>query len=103
MNILDIVEVWIRSLRSIFESAGIVVHFDRTRDGRPKSSAVLNLRNGSVEADLVVWESGEADLSTMQPDGSIEQEHFENVLKPDDFAALLGRIAQSMKLSAGSA
>ena len=103
MNILDIVEVWIRSLRSIFESAGIVVHYERTRDSRPKASAVVNLRYGSVEADLVVWESGEADLSTMDKNGDIKQEHFENVLKLDDFAAVLGSIAQLMKVSAGGA
>jgi hypothetical protein len=103
MNILDIVEAWIQSLRSIFESAGVVVYFDRTRDSRPKASAVLNLRSGSIEADLVVWESGEADLSTMEHDGSTKQEHFENLQSLERLAPVLGRIAKLMKLSAGSA
>mgnify|MGYP003428748900 CR=1 FL=1 len=103
MNILDIVEVWIQSLRSVLESAGVAVDFNRTRDARPKASAVLNLRRGSVEADLVVWESGEADLSTMEHDGSTRQEHFENLLIPDSLALVLAQIAKLMKLSAGSA
>lgn len=103
MNILDIVEAWIQSLRSIFESAGVAVHFDRTRDARPKASAVLNLRRGSIEADLVVWESGEADLSTMEHDGSTKQEHFENLQSSDSLALVLARVAKLMKLSAGGA
>ncbi|NJN05952.1 MAG: hypothetical protein HC814_05670 [Rhodobacteraceae bacterium] len=86
-------------LRNIFEAAGIVVRFDRTTDARPKSSAVLNLRYGSVEADLVLWESGEADLSTMEADGSTNQEHFENLLNPEDLASVLYRVASLMQLT----
>ena len=98
MNILDSLEMWTRSLRSIFEAAGITVHFDRTSDSRPKSSASLNLRRGSAEADLLVWDSGEADLSTMEDDGSAKQEHFENLLKPEDLAPVLSRVAALMGL-----
>jgi hypothetical protein len=102
MNVLDSLEMWIRSLRNTFETAGVTVHFDRTRDTRPKSSAVLNLRKGSVEADLVLWDSGEADLSTMRDDGNVDQEHFENLRKPEDLAAVLSRIASLMRLTAMS-
>lgn len=99
MNVLDTLEMWIRSLRNIFEAAGIVVRFDRTTDARPKHSAVLNLRSGSIEADLVLWESGEADLCTTEADGSTNQEHFENLLNPEDLASVLYRIASLMKLT----
>jgi hypothetical protein len=99
MNILDSLEMWAVSLRNVFESAGISVHFNRTKDSRPKSSAVLNLRRGSVEADLLVWDSGEADLSTMEVDGGISQQHYENLLKPEDLGSVLSRVAAFMRLT----
>lgn len=99
MNILDCVETWLRSLQSIFESAGAAVHFDRTSDNRPKGSVVLNLRRGSTEADLVVWESGEADLSTMDEEGNTTQEHFDNLLESKDLAMVLGRVVQTMRVT----
>ncbi len=99
MNILDCVETWLRSLQSIFESAGITVRFDRTTDQRPKGSVVLNVRRGMTEADLVVWESGEADLSTMEYDGSTKQQHFDNLLEPKDLALVLCRVATIMRVT----
>lgn len=100
MNMLDSLEMWVRSLRNIFEAAGVEVRFDRTTDARPKHSAVLNLRRGSTEADLVVWDSGEADLSTMENDGSANQQHFENLRKPEDLALVLSKVASVMRLTA---
>jgi hypothetical protein len=99
MNILDCVETWLRSLQSIFESAGVTVHFERTTDNRPKASVVLNVRHGSSEADLVVWESGEADLSTMEDDGRTKQEHFDSLLEPKDLAMVLYRVATIMRVT----
>jgi succinate dehydrogenase flavin-adding protein (antitoxin of CptAB toxin-antitoxin module) len=93
MDILDCVETWLRSLQGVFESAGVAVHFERTTDKRPKSSVVFNLRRGSTEADLVVWDSGEADLSTLEEDGSAKQEHFDSLLEPKDLALVLCRVA----------
>jgi hypothetical protein len=99
MSILDCVETWLCSLQSIFESAGITVHFDRTTDQRPKGSAVLNVRRGTAEAELVVWDSGEADLTTMESDGSTKQEHFDSLLKPKDLALVLCRVATVMRVT----
>ena len=103
MNVQDSLELWIRSLRNIFEAAGVEIHFDRTRDSRSKGAAVLNLRRGSIEADLVVWESGEADLSIVEDDGGVRQEHFENMRRPEDLAPVLSQIASLLRLTIESA
>lgn len=99
MNMLDCVETWLRSLQSIFESGGVTVHFERTVDKRPKGSVAMNLRHGSTEADLLVWESGEADLSTMEDDGSTKQEHYDSLLVPNDLALVLRRVAEMMHVT----
>jgi hypothetical protein len=52
--------------------------FDRTTDDRLNPSCALNLQREKIEADLVLWESGEAELSMMAADGSVEQVHFEH-------------------------
>jgi len=99
MNILDCIEIWIFSLRSVFEGADIVVHFDRTIDQRPKAAVYFNLRRGETEADLVVWESGEGELSTIESDGTTKQEHFDNLLDIKELTAVLSRVAKIMRLA----
>lgn len=92
MDILNFIEAWVSSIRVFLESAGIALRFERTTDQRPKASCVVNLRRGALEADLIVWESGEADLTTMDTHGAVEQQHFENISSVTDLAALLARM-----------
>jgi hypothetical protein len=99
MNILDCVETWLSSLRSILEAAGVAVRFERTVDQRPKASVALNLRRGTAEADLVVWESGEADFSTIDDDGATTQEHFDSLLDSVKLASVLSRVATLMRVT----
>jgi hypothetical protein len=96
MSILDCVEVWVHSLHGVFDSAGIAVRFNRTVDQRPNASCVFNLRHDVTEADLVVWESGEADLSVIEADGATKQEHFDDLSDTKELAAVLSRVAKLM-------
>jgi hypothetical protein len=79
MNITEVVEIWMRSLRAIFEAAGVEVMYKRSPPERPNPSFALNLRRGTLEADLLVWESGHADLATKDAGGSVTQKHVENL------------------------
>jgi len=100
MGIPEIVEIWIRSLHSVFESIGVEVLYVRSPPERINSSFALNLRRGPVEADLLVWESGHADLSTMASNGSISQKHFEdlrNVKAIAEVLAVLGELLHAPK------
>jgi hypothetical protein len=93
MNITEVVEIWIRSLCEIFEAAGVEVVYKRSPPERPNPSFALNLRRGTLEADLLVWESGHADLSTMDPDGSVTQKHFQNLNDVKAMAEVLAVVA----------
>lgn len=81
MTILDFVELWWRSARVLLEGGGVIGHFERSPTDRPNPSCSLNLRRGELEVDLLVWSSGEADISVVSFDGSVSQEHFDNIVK----------------------
>jgi hypothetical protein len=100
MELPEVVEIWACSLSVVFESSGVEVVGTRSPPERPNPSFALNLRRGPVEADLLVWESGHADLSTMDADGSITQRHFENLKTVDDVVGVLSVLATVLPLVA---
>jgi hypothetical protein len=52
-----------------------------------------------MEADLVLWESGEADLAIVGRDGSTEQQHFDDVPEVNTLAAVMARMARILSMS----
>ena len=100
MGLLEVVEIWARSLRATFETNGVEVVGKRSPPERPNPSFALNLRRGSLEADLLVWESGHADLSTMGADGSVTQKHFEDLKTVEDVADVLAVLAAVLPVPA---
>jgi hypothetical protein len=92
MNLVDYVEAWWFSVRPQLEVAGVVGHFERSPTTRPNPSGVLNLRRNELEADLTVWESGEAELATIEHEGSVNQQHFDDVRTPADLSMILSRL-----------
>jgi hypothetical protein len=93
VSIPEVVEIWIRSLQAIFEAGGVQVAFQRSPPERPNPSFALNVRRGVVEADLLVWESGHGDLSTLDVDGSVVQKHFENLKNVEEMSGVLAALA----------
>lgn len=90
---MDFIEVWWRSVRAVLESAGVATRFERSPDDRLNPSCSLNLRRDDVEADLVVWESGEAELVVVEADGSVIRRHFDDLRNRQDLDAALSRLA----------
>lgn len=99
MNILDCVEVWLRSLWVLFESTGVVVRFDRAIGARLNPSCALNLRLNQIEVDFVVWESGEAELALVEADGSVSQKHFDDLRAPQELTKVLARLIDVLLLA----
>jgi hypothetical protein len=99
VTLLDCVEVWVKSLRGVFKAAEVAIHFERTSDGRPKNSCVLNLRQHLVEADFIVWDSGEADLAFTSNPGVVTQEHFECLGDLDLLSAALARVMTIIRVA----
>ena len=91
MTVVDFIEVWWLSFRGLLESAGVDCRFERSSSDRLNPSCSLNLRRNAIEADLLVWESGEAELAMAEPDGSVNQQHFEDVRNTKDLGVILSR------------
>jgi hypothetical protein len=89
MSLVDFMEVWWLSIQPLLQAAGVAAHFNRSPIDRPKPSCSLNLRRNKVEADLVVWESGEAELATVDRDGSTKQQHFDDLRIPRELSVVL--------------
>ncbi|WP_253712000.1 hypothetical protein [Bradyrhizobium sp. WD16] len=94
MNVLDIMEVWWRSLHTAFEAVGVLTQFGRSPPGRLNPSCGLNLRLNSREADLLVWESGEAELAVGEINGTVRQTHFDDLRGLVDLATVLAQLAE---------
>lgn len=93
MTILDFIEAWWISLSQLLEANGVIGRFERSPTDRPNPSCSLNLHRGNLEVDLLVWASGEAELATVAPDGSILQKHFDDVRKHRVLGELLSPAA----------
>jgi hypothetical protein len=92
MTILDFIEAWWLSVQALLESGGVVCHFERSPDSRLNPSCSLNLRRNEIEADLLVWESGEVELSVMEADGTVKQQHFDDIRRQPDLGVVLSQL-----------
>jgi hypothetical protein len=96
MSILDFLEAWWLSVRAMLEAAGVVARFERSATDKLNPSCNLNLRHGEREADLSVWDSGEAELSVVEADGSVSQKHFDDIRNQRDLGEVLLRLASTV-------
>lgn len=93
MDIIDFIEAWWLSVRVFLEPAGIAGQFKHSPNDRINRSGSLNLRRGKQEVDLLVWASGEAELSLVRPDGSVYQQHFDDLRKQPDLGMVLSHLS----------
>jgi hypothetical protein len=96
VSILDCVDIWVSSLRQLFEASGVVIDYRRTDDDRPDHSCALNLRRDDVEVDFLVWESGNGELAVLGLTETVTESHFDNLRDAGQLAAVLSRILNAM-------
>ena len=96
MNLLNVLAAWCESVEWFLGEHGISVRFEPSPDdGRAKTSVWLILRRGHAEGELLLWETGEAELHTLRPDGAIAQEHLQvNTLT--ELAAAMDRVLKAV-------
>jgi len=92
MNLIDFVETWWLSIRLLLNAAGVVDHFERSPTNRSNPSCTLNLRQRGIEIDLLVWESGEAELATIESGGATSQQHFDNIRINANLSMILSQV-----------
>ena len=94
MSVLDCVEVWVVACSELLTEAGVVVEFVRSDADRLNPSCSVHLVRGTMETDLVVWDSGEAELALVAADGSVAEEHIEGLGDP---AVLIDVLQRSVR------
>jgi hypothetical protein len=78
MTLLEFLENWFVSLEQFLAGRGIAGHLSRSPDdGRPKAFRGVSLKRGSVEGELLLWDTGEAELNLMPLGDVPSQEHLE--------------------------
>lgn len=98
MNILDFVEAWWNSVQELLEAVGVAGRFERSAASVLNPSCSINLRRDALETDLVVWESGEAELAVTSADGIVSQEHFDDLRDLRSLASILSRMVKAVAL-----
>ena len=99
MHISDILEAWLLSMKMSLDTSGVIARFDRSPTDRPNPSCCLNLRRNNHEADILIWESGEAELAVGMVDGSVSQIHFDDVRNRTDLAKVLSKLVEFVVLN----
>lgn len=92
MNIVDAMEAWWLSVQPLLEAEGVVGSFMRSATDILNPSCAVNLRRNEREADLIVWESGEAELAMVEPGGSINEQHFDDMRTVAELSTILSRL-----------
>jgi hypothetical protein len=96
MNFVDFMEAWWLSVRPIIEAEGVVGRLQRSPIDRPNTSCARNIRRNKLEADLVVWESGEAELIVGEIGGAYEDQHFDDIRTPLNLSSILSKLIYSV-------
>jgi hypothetical protein len=91
VNLIAFVLIWAESLQAWLGQQGILLNFGQSPADRPKRSCWINLRRGEQESELLLWESGEAELSSSSPSAGISQEHYE-LLELADLRPVLSQL-----------
>lgn len=92
MHIFDVLEAWLASMAGSLASADVNARFIRSPTDRPNPSCSLNLCRDDYELDLVIWESGEAELTVGEVNGQFNQMHLTDTRSRVGLAELLSHL-----------
>lgn len=95
MNLLAFALLWAQSLQAWLRQQDIQLEFGESPADRPKRSCWITLRHAERESELLLWETGEAELNASLPGGDISQEHLE-LHELSDLGAALSRLLAAL-------
>jgi hypothetical protein len=102
MHIFDVVEIWGRSMEATLNACGAIARFDRSSIDRPNPFCSFNVRRNDREADLTIWDSGEAELVVGTIGGSVSHTHFDDVRNRVDLSMALSTLSEVAFLNRSS-
>ena len=92
MSVLDLLAIWAVSIERLVSAAGGSVTFARSPGDRLNGSAHVVISRGDQEAELIIWESGEAEYARADGD-AVDQKHYDEVVGAD-LGPILGRLLE---------
>lgn len=99
MHIFDILDAWGMSMATCLTQFDVAAKFERSSVDQTNPSFGINLRRGAREIDLLVWDSGEAELLIGAVGGAIEQTHFPDVRNRIQLAEVLAELTDFVVLN----
>ena len=99
MHIFDVLEAWLSSMTACLALSGVIARFSRSPSDFPNPSCNLNLQRDDHEVDLVIWESGEAELVIGKVEGQVKQIHLADVRNPVGLTQLLSELVEFSVMS----
>jgi hypothetical protein len=80
MSVLDVLAIWVASIERLVAAAGGTVVFRRSPGDRLNDSAHVVIARGDREAELILWESQEAEYAQVNGTSVIER-HFDDIVE----------------------
>jgi hypothetical protein len=90
VTVLDVLAIWVASIERLVHASGGAITFRRSPGDRLNESAHVLISRGDQEAELILWESGEAEYARVDGD-AVNQQHFDDVMEQG-----LGSILQQL-------
>jgi hypothetical protein len=95
MMFLDFLRSWCLSLESFLPTQGIELRFGATDDDRNKASGWVTILRGEREAELLVWDTGEAEYAAGGGGADLEQRHYD-LTSVVELAGVLGLVLEAV-------
>jgi hypothetical protein len=95
MNLIESLIMWACSLEGWLRLRDVTVTSGNSPDGILRRSAWVNIQHGDQEAELILWESGEAEFGSSNPRSGTIQEHYK-LDSVNDLGPVLSRLLMAI-------
>jgi hypothetical protein len=90
-ELLDSLRDWYSAHVDEMAERGIILTFGRSDDERPKQAAWLGVERGERLAEIIIWDSGEAEL-VIGEEGNPEASEHHEINDADEIGGLATRL-----------
>jgi hypothetical protein len=96
MNLIESLLMWAKSLEAWFSHQDVIINSGSSAEDVLRRSAWVNVRKGNQEAELILWESGEAEFGSSTPQTGNTDEHLD-LRSVGELAPVLSRLLMAVE------
>jgi hypothetical protein len=94
VDLLAALAAWCREQAESLQAGGVELKCGRTEGDRPKHARFVNLHRHEYAAELIVWETGEAELVAR---GTVDVDEHHEIASLDQLNELLARLVAAVQ------